>query len=234
MTDVNFRFRKDMTTNDGQYYRIECIKDIPSRGVKVGDIGGFAGSVDSIRDNAWIFDDAIVDKDCIICGNTEVRGHAYIHDSSTVSGNSIIKDNAEIFDSANIIDSELSGSVNVDGDSIVKNCKLNGDINIQGWSILENVIGSSNFTTFGMMEIYNENITNDYGFYCLNYKDLYSITITPENITIRSKDDTLLTMKKDDWFKKSINELEEIFGETFEDFWIKFKLILKSLSEVDD
>ena len=58
---------ESITTDTGiLLFRIKCIIDIPSIGIRVGDKGGFIESCDNLSDNAWVFGDARV------CGNARV------------------------------------------------------------------------------------------------------------------------------------------------------------------
>jgi hypothetical protein len=77
-------------------YRIRALIDIPSHGVKVGDVGGWVESEDNLshEGEAWIRDSARVYGSALIAENALVTGEAH------VSGRAVVFGNAQIAGSA--------------------------------------------------------------------------------------------------------------------------------------
>lgn len=116
-------------------YRIQARVELPSMGVRAGDLGGFVESEENLshEGDCWIADDArvlgrsLVQDDAIISGDAMVRGESLIRDSavitgyaqvesSVVSGDSFVSEYARL-DKASVIDSKVSGTAMV-GDSV--------------------------------------------------------------------------------------------------------------------
>ena len=71
-------------------HRIRALRDIPSAGVKSGDLGGWIEKESNLSkyDNAWVYGDAKVCDNAEVCGNAEVMDlHSYaIYKNSWSSG----------------------------------------------------------------------------------------------------------------------------------------------------
>ena len=83
-------------------YRIKALKDIPSIGVKAGDLGGFVESEYNLSQerDCWIFDDAkakdksyVCDNSCMY-GNSSMRDYSSMCDNSSMRGYSSMEDNS--------------------------------------------------------------------------------------------------------------------------------------------
>ncbi|AKK06884.1 hypothetical protein CMUST_12940 [Corynebacterium mustelae] len=89
-------------------HQIKARINLPHAGVVAGDIGGWVETTDSLRDNAWIFDDACVYQgaqvtgDAIVRGNVAVFGHAHIGESAVVEGSGEIRDYARVYGCAQV------------------------------------------------------------------------------------------------------------------------------------
>ena len=61
-------------------YRIRALRDIPSKNVEEGDLGGFVESEDNLSQegDAWVSGDAEVCGDAWVCGDAEVCGDARV------------------------------------------------------------------------------------------------------------------------------------------------------------
>ena len=94
-------------------YHIKALNDIPSKGVKKGDLGGWVESYDNLDQtgNCWVGGAAIVFGNAKVCGDAEVYDEAWIFGSAKVYGNAIVHDSARIYGDAQIYDdAEVYGS----------------------------------------------------------------------------------------------------------------------------
>lgn len=101
--------------------RVKALRDIPSRGVKRGDIGGYVSSGNTLshKGDSWIANNAIA-VNSTIEDNGFVRDQAVIVDSS-------IRDNASVTENANIISSSLSTRAKAMDDSYVYKSSIRGN-----------------------------------------------------------------------------------------------------------
>lgn len=79
-------------------YRIKCVNEFKCQDkvIKVGQLGGFIESEDNLSDNAW------VDDDSVIYGDSEVSDNAYICDNSRVYDSALVFDDAYICDNSEV------------------------------------------------------------------------------------------------------------------------------------
>lgn len=124
---------KDLTMDDGgvTLYRIRALRDIPWRGVKAGDLGGWVASERNLsqRGKAWVYGDAKVS------GDARVFGDAQVHDKAVISGNARISDRAQISGKACI-----RGMVQVCGSALVSDqAMVYGNAIVMGEALVEGV-----------------------------------------------------------------------------------------------
>lgn len=108
MQEIKFKLTSESITNSFgvKLFRIEATCDIPSRGVKKGDKGGFVESTHlrngnaRIADNAWVSGDAQVFGDAMISGNAQVYGNAMVSGEARIAGDARVYGNAEVFGDA--------------------------------------------------------------------------------------------------------------------------------------
>jgi len=121
---------------------------------KAGTLGGYIQGVNNLRQNAWVFEDAIVCENAIVSGNARVSGanraydntltsfytkisdytgddvvHRYVKvDSPKVSGNVVVRGNATIYgDNLVYGNAEIYGDASIFGNAIVcDNAKVFG------------------------------------------------------------------------------------------------------------
>ena len=84
----HFKLRKDLCVNHSgrTLYRIECIRDLKIKDVKVGALGGFVEKEENLSGNAEVCDDAEVCGDAQVCDNAQVCGDARVCDNAQVCG----------------------------------------------------------------------------------------------------------------------------------------------------
>ncbi|ENA5783568.1 hypothetical protein ABGK36_003168 [Escherichia coli] len=110
-------------------YRIRALRDIPWRGVKAGDLGGWVASERNLsqRGDAWVYGDAKVS------GDARVFGDAQVHDKAVISGNARISDRAQISGKACI-----RGRVQVCGSALVRDrAMVYGNAIVMGEALVE-------------------------------------------------------------------------------------------------
>ena len=89
-----------ITPTGEKVYRIKAIQDIPSKGIRVGDLGGYISSLyledgrPRISDNARVFGDAWVFGNARVSGNACVFGDARVSGDAWVSGNARVSGDA--------------------------------------------------------------------------------------------------------------------------------------------
>ena len=94
--------RETVTSPTGEIlYRIKAIEDIPARGVKKGDKGGFIASLEvkgnaRVSGNAWVSGNAQVFGDALVSGNAQVYGDAQVYGNAQVSGNAWVSGDAQV------------------------------------------------------------------------------------------------------------------------------------------
>ena len=143
----------------GQYpflHRIRALRDIGNE-VKAGDLGGFVESEANLsyeqRDDAWIFNDAVVageavaDKGAQLRGNAIACGCAYVSDGSVMSGHSRAEDDAYLHGATMLENATASGNATILRDSrsggapvLSGQCRIygtvRGDIRVGGKAVL--------------------------------------------------------------------------------------------------
>ena len=85
-------------------HRIEALQDFAD--VKAGDKGGYVESEANLRHNGdcWIFGNAKVYGDALVCGDACVRYNAEVYDNAEVYGDACVKYNAEVYGNAEVYD----------------------------------------------------------------------------------------------------------------------------------
>ena len=83
-------------------HQIRAVVDIPRRGVKKGDLGGWVES-ETLRNgnarvsgDAWVYGNAQVYGDARVSGNARVSGDAWVYGDARVSGNAQVSGNARV------------------------------------------------------------------------------------------------------------------------------------------
>lgn len=99
----NFKLRPDLAIDfDGRkLFRIEAVCDIKEHNVKAGDLGGYVEKEENIGGKAWVRDNAKVYDIALICDD------AHVYDSAHVFGNARVCNNANVFGNARVCDYTL-------------------------------------------------------------------------------------------------------------------------------
>ena len=89
--------------------RIRALKDLPSHGVKKGDLGGFVEFESNLSHDGdcWISGTAKVYENARVSGNAEVHGDAMVFGSALVFGNAEVHGRAKIYGEAHVFGSAL-------------------------------------------------------------------------------------------------------------------------------
>ncbi len=92
--------KKYKTTEDEAtgLLRITALIDIPSKNVKVGDVGGLIEKESNLSHDGscWVFGHAKVSGDAKVFGNTWVSGNAWVSGTAVVSGDAWVTGNARV------------------------------------------------------------------------------------------------------------------------------------------
>ena len=152
-------------------HRIKALRSFGD--VKAGDLGGFIEKETNlshvgdcwIYDNAevygkaYVYDNALIRNDAIICGRANVFGNAHVYDNAIIGDNAFIYGDANVFGNAHVYDNScVFGNAYVYGDAYVcgnaRVCSeafIHGNANISKTSdyMVIGPIGSRNgYTTF--------------------------------------------------------------------------------------
>lgn len=117
--------------------RIQATKDIPSLGVKKGDLGGWIEKESNLPSNStgWVADDAVV------------------------MGNSVIGNNVKVQNEATVIHSVIDGTISIMGDAWIYHSKIEGiGIIKEKVRFLENSMNVENFWIDGLATIQNSTL----------------------------------------------------------------------------
>lgn len=115
-------------------HRIRALKDFSD--VKEGDLGGWVESEENLSQegNCWIYDDAKIFDNAVVCGNGVVKhksecfGRTYITDNAKLCGHVTTTSHTVIAGNA-----KLSGFITTEGDiKIFDNVKVIGNVNLTG------------------------------------------------------------------------------------------------------
>lgn len=109
--------------------RIKALVDLPRRGVKAGDLGGYIESEDNLshEGECWVTEGAVVYE------NAQVTGDAYIDGFARVYGNAVVTDNAQTLEEPHIC-----GDIYIGGDVVVEcSVVLSAPIRIVGEVTIE-------------------------------------------------------------------------------------------------
>ena len=95
-----------------QLRRIRALRDIPTVGVKAGDLGGWVEGEHNLyqEGEAWVSGEARVCDKAWVSGMALVSGSAWVSDSARVHGSAQVSDSARVSDSAWVFGSaEVAG-----------------------------------------------------------------------------------------------------------------------------
>ncbi len=116
MLNISFKLTSETVVNmyGETLYRIEAIRDIPSRYVKKGDKGGFISTIEvsgnaQVSGNAWVSGDARVSGNAWVYGDAQVYGNAWVYGDAQVSGNARVSGDAQVSGNA-----WVSGDAHID------------------------------------------------------------------------------------------------------------------------
>ena len=92
---------------DKTLYRIEALKDFND--VKKGDKGGFIENEKNLsqRGDCWIYDNAKVLGEAMVCCNAKVYGNAWVFGNARIYGNAIVRGDAVVCGDAVVYDNAV-------------------------------------------------------------------------------------------------------------------------------
>ena len=103
-------------------YRIQALVDIPSIGVKAGDLGGWIAGEHNLSQegDAWVCGNAKVYENAWVYGNAMACGWAKVYDNAKVYGNAKVCGWAVVFGNAEVCgDAKVYGDAEVSGYTVV-------------------------------------------------------------------------------------------------------------------
>ena len=90
--------------NGKTLYRIEALKDFDV--VEKGDKGGFIENESNLSQSGdcWVYGNAKVSDNAMVCGNAKVYDNARVYCNALVCGNALVFDNAQVYGKAWVCD----------------------------------------------------------------------------------------------------------------------------------
>ena len=109
--------------NGSDVFQIKALQDIPSYGVRTGDLGGYIHSEKNLshEGTCWVgkgarvFESASVYEDAVVNQSVLVCGHAVIHGSAFLTGNAVVSERATVRGYA-----QIWGKVLIHGNAIIE------------------------------------------------------------------------------------------------------------------
>jgi carbonic anhydrase/acetyltransferase-like protein (isoleucine patch superfamily) len=207
---MKYKIRRDLKLELPRVtlYRIERCCD--------GELGGYIekeSNLSQISDNAWVhgnarvYDNARVWGNARVYGNARVWGDARVYDNARVFDNARVSGTVQVYDSAWLYtNARVYGGAQVCGNAqVAKDARVYGDAQVCGDARV-----SGNARVEGRGHIVNFVV-----------KDLFSITVTPDNIVIGC------TLKKrSEWLK--VTEVEAIAMGLPKDFYPRYRKLVKA------
>ena len=85
-----------ISVNGRTLYRIEALKDFGD--VKKGDKGGYVEKEENLSQycDSWVYDDARVFGNAVVCDYAMVYGNAEVYNDAIVCGNMVVCGDAEV------------------------------------------------------------------------------------------------------------------------------------------
>ena len=148
-------------------HRIRALRDLPSAGVKSGDLGGWIEKESNLSQNgdAWVYGHAQVYGDARVCDNARVYDDALVCDNARVFDDALVCDNARVFGNARVYDdAEVCGNARVYDDALVfRNARVFGDAEVydDAWvcgnaRVCGNALVFGNARVYGNAEVYDD------------------------------------------------------------------------------
>lgn len=133
--------------------QIKALRDIPSIGVKKGDVGGHISSSNALSHygDAWVFPGSIVHS------GGRVNKNAVVSGNSIIASNGIVEGDAHVEDSSILGDSIIGGEATVESSRITEGCLITGDIQLKN-AQLERIIANKGQITDSMIRSTKESL----------------------------------------------------------------------------
>lgn len=119
LTDETYTYRRDL--EDVCLHRIKALVDIPSSGVKKGELGGWVEGENNLSQegDCWVFQEARVSGHAKVTQNARVAGHAVVCENATLQGSCFVS--GHVYISGKCV---VKGFVNVCGHAEVSGCAV--------------------------------------------------------------------------------------------------------------
>ena len=121
--EKKYKLTEETINVDGRtLYRIEALKDFDV--VEKGDKGGFIENESNLSQSGdcWVYGNAKVSDNAMVCGNAKVYDNARVYGNALVCGNALVIDKARVY-----------GNAQVRGNAVVyDNAEISGDAKIFG------------------------------------------------------------------------------------------------------
>ena len=145
------QIQQDMNTNkyeltdetiktlDGKtLHHIKALKDIPSKKVKKGDLGGWIESYNNLdqKGDCWVADNAWVCENAKVYGNAKVFEYARVYGNAKVCGDAYVYGDAAVYDTAEVYgNAEVYSFAKVLGKAkVYENADVFGNVEVYGYA----------------------------------------------------------------------------------------------------
>ena len=117
--------------DNANLHRIKALVDIPGRGVKAGDLGGYIQSENNLSQdgNGWVSGNGRVTDNGKVTGNGWVTGYGLVAGYGLVTDNGLVADNGWVSGNGRVTD---NGRV-IDNGSVTGNGKVTGNGRVAGY-----------------------------------------------------------------------------------------------------
>jgi len=104
----------------GTLYQIKALIDIPQKGVKIGDLGGYIQHEDNLshEGTCWVDEKAYVFDNAKVLGDAQVFGDAWVFDNAQIYAMALVYGEARVFGTARVFNNAwVYGNAKVYGDT---------------------------------------------------------------------------------------------------------------------
>lgn len=125
VTEIDTQDPYEFLKEPVRVYRIQALKDVPTRGIRKGDKGGFVESSSNLSQSgqSWVAGNAVV------VGNTKVTGYGHVGDNAFVSGARI---KGQVTGNSTIL-TNIYGVLAKGTNAHDHQTQLMGFVNLEGW-----------------------------------------------------------------------------------------------------
>lgn len=150
---ATFQYAPENRVRCHDVYQIRALINIPQRGVRAGDLGGYIESEANLSHEGfcWVQNGAVVCDHASVSQNALISGSAIVTDSAHVSGWALVAGRSIISGSAKVTDDAVvSGEVEMTSDAVVSGYgRVKGKCRLGKGAIINSFWGNCDYITIG-------------------------------------------------------------------------------------